>query len=81
MAVAPVFRLNLERARAVLAEVLSAAQQWREVAAAAGIDRRELSFLAPAFEGSEVDVARRIVNPTQAVGSTGFTGPHPTRLR
>jgi serine/threonine-protein kinase HipA len=69
MAVAPAFRLNLDRARAVLSEILSATRRWREAATAAGIDRREVSFLSPAFEGSEVDVARRIVNPTHAVSN------------
>ena len=69
MTVAPAFRLGLDRARTVLSDVLAAARQWREAAAAAGIERREIAFLAEAFERGELDAARKIVDPTHAVGS------------
>jgi serine/threonine-protein kinase HipA len=77
MAVAPAFRLGLGRARAILSDVLAAARHWRDAAAAAGIGRREIAFLTPAFEGREVDVARRIVNPTHGVGSAETSSRSP----
>jgi serine/threonine-protein kinase HipA len=55
--VAPLFRLEAEQARAILGEVASATGDWRRVAGARGISRRQQDAMAPAFE-RQLDTAR-----------------------
>jgi serine/threonine-protein kinase HipA len=47
---APLYRLTLAEAEAIISEVAGAVADWREEAAAAGIPREEAERLAPAFE-------------------------------
>lgn len=47
--VAPAFRLDVERAGRVLAEVAAAVGTWRSVAARHGLSPSEISAMAPAF--------------------------------
>lgn len=47
--VAPLFRLRPPRARAIVAEVVTAVRTWRDVAGAAGLARAAQASMAPAF--------------------------------
>lgn len=53
------FQLNPDEATAVLAEVVKAVNQWRDVALAAdvGLSQTELEDFAPAFEHAGLDEA------------------------
>jgi serine/threonine-protein kinase HipA len=57
LAVAPHFRLDQARARAVLAEVATAVSTWRTVAAGHGLRANEINRMAPAFAALD-DVPR-----------------------
>jgi serine/threonine-protein kinase HipA len=62
VAQAPRFELGVDQARQALAEVVSAVQQWRDVAVTAevGLAPQELDDFAPAFEHPELEVARSL---------------------
>ncbi len=60
MDVAPHFRLDSDRARQVLGEVSNATSRWRTTAAQGGLGRAAVEQMAPAFEHSQADHARRL---------------------
>jgi serine/threonine-protein kinase HipA len=61
MEVAEHFRLTVENARAVLAEVTRATGGWRAAAFQAGIDRAGVERMVPAFEHEQAELAQGIV--------------------
>jgi serine/threonine-protein kinase HipA len=61
MSVAPYFRISVDRAKAILAEVEHAVAGWREQGGAIGMTRAELDQFADAFEHRERECARRAI--------------------
>lgn len=61
MAVAGMFRLGPDRARAVLGEVVHACAAWRTVAKRHGLSHRDIADMAPAFEHAPADQARALI--------------------
>ncbi len=60
MDVAEHFRLNGERARAMLHDVVRATSRWRTAAGELGLDDAELEQMAPAFEHEQAEQARKL---------------------
>jgi len=58
MGVAEYFRLGPDAARAILGEVSGATSRWRAAAAQAGLDRRSIERMEPAFEHPQAVMAR-----------------------
>jgi serine/threonine-protein kinase HipA len=58
--VAGLFRVSGERARAIVTEVSSATECWRDVARANGLGSKELERLEPAFEHEQSLIAREL---------------------
>lgn len=56
---APEFRLTLEHARVIAAEVAASVATWRDVAARTGIATGEIDRMATAFEHRDAEQARR----------------------
>lgn len=56
--VASLFRLNEKAATSALAQVLSATEQWRDVAAANHVDKASIAAMERAFEHQETALAR-----------------------
>jgi serine/threonine-protein kinase HipA len=61
MSVVPYFKLTLERAKAILAQVEHGVASWRDEAKALGMTARDLDSFADAFEHPERAIARRVV--------------------
>lgn len=59
--VAGLFRVSEEQARAIVAEVSSATERWRDVARAKGLGGQELERLESAFEHEQSVAARELV--------------------
>lgn len=75
MAHAPTFRLNEQRARTVLGEVVDAIAGWREVAASNGIASTEVSRFAPTLD------ATRSIAQAATVPPAGREGKPPPARR
>ncbi|MGO8887669.1 MAG: type II toxin-antitoxin system HipA family toxin [Streptosporangiaceae bacterium] len=60
LSVADFFRLDTGSAMQVLAEVTQAAANWRNVASARGLTKRDLDEMEPAFEHAEAERARAL---------------------
>ncbi|MGP0089634.1 MAG: type II toxin-antitoxin system HipA family toxin [Xanthobacteraceae bacterium] len=61
MSVVPYFRLNLARAKAILAEVERGVAAWRDEGQTLGMTEVELESFADAFEHGERVAARRVI--------------------
>ena len=60
--VLPFFRLDLKRAEDILAEVRRAVNEWRTVARSAGIARKEIEQMEPAFRLATTPADRYAAN-------------------
>jgi serine/threonine-protein kinase HipA len=58
--VAGYFRVDADRAREILSEVLDATSRWRQVADQVGLSRAATADMAPAFEHAQAGEAQRI---------------------
>jgi serine/threonine-protein kinase HipA len=58
--VAGLFRLSETQARVIVGEVSTATERWRVIAEAAGLGRRQLQRLEPAFEHEQSVTAREL---------------------
>ena len=61
MSVIGYFRISLDRARWMLAEVERTVSRWRDQGRALGMTDSELEAFAEAFEHPERDAARRVI--------------------
>jgi serine/threonine-protein kinase HipA len=61
LAVAPLFRLNADRARDVLRQVRDAVAHWREIAAHHGMTTSDLTAMAPAFEHDQAALVEQLL--------------------
>jgi serine/threonine-protein kinase HipA len=60
MDVAGYFRVDADRAREILSEVLDATSRWRQIADQVGLSRTATADMAPAFEHAQAREAKRI---------------------
>ena len=58
--VADLFRLDDDQARSTLSDVIEATSQWRQIAAANGLDAAAIDDMEPAFEHELAAVAREL---------------------
>jgi serine/threonine-protein kinase HipA len=61
LAVAPLFRLDADRARDVLRQVFDAVTHWREVAAHHGLSKSDLTAMVPAFEHAQAALVEKLL--------------------
>lgn len=61
LAVAPLFRLDADRTRDVLRQVLDAVTPWREVAAHHGLSKSDLTAMAPAFDHAQAALVEKLL--------------------
>jgi serine/threonine-protein kinase HipA len=56
--VAPHFGVKPDKAKAIVREVAAAVARWREIAAATGLNAKEIDRIATAFEHEELEKAK-----------------------
>ncbi len=60
------YRLTLDRAKEIVAEIESSTAQWRTVAASLRASSTEIELMAQAYEGEPTIEARRLISTWQS---------------